>query len=114
LLPRLQALHPAARLDVRETQTATLVQELSAGELDCLLAALPVDGAEIETFALFDDSFLLATPADESLPTRRLTIDDVDPRRVILLEEGHCLREQALAFCTTRQRGAPAALGSTS
>lgn len=114
LLPQLQARHPAIRLDVRETQTAALMQELSAGELDCLLVALPVDGPEIETVMLFEDRFLLATPVDERLPTRRLTVDDIDPRRVILLEEGHCLREQALSFCMTRQRAAPAALGSTS
>jgi LysR family hydrogen peroxide-inducible transcriptional activator len=114
LLPQLQRTHPALRLNVRETQTAVLVHELAAGELDCLLVALPIERPEIETVALFEDRFLLAVPADECLPTRRLTVDDVDPRRVILLEEGHCLRDQALAFCTTRRRDAPAVLASTS
>lgn len=114
LLPQLQKAHPALRLEVRETLTAALVHELSAGELDCLLVALPIDGHEIETLALFEDRFLLAAPAGEYLPTRRLTVDDVDPRRMILLEEGHCLRDQALAFCTARRRDSPAALGSTS
>ena len=115
LLPRLQEAHPALRLDVRETQTAILVQELQAGELDCLLIALPVEGgAEIETIALFEDRFLLAAPADALLPTRRLTVDDVDADRLFLLEEGHCLRDQALAFCATRRRNGPARLSSTS
>jgi LysR family hydrogen peroxide-inducible transcriptional activator len=114
LLPHLQERYPALRLDVRETQTGVLVQELSAGELDCLLLALPVEGLDIETLALFEDRFLLAAPAAERLPKRRLTADDVDPRRVILLEEGHCLRDQALAFCAARRRDTPAALGSTS
>ena len=115
LLPQLQKTHPALRLDVRETQTAVLVQELLGGDLDCLLVALPVEGgAEVETRALVEDRFLLAAPAGERLPARRLTLDDVDARRLILLEEGHCLRDQALAFCAMRRRDAPAALGSTS
>jgi LysR family transcriptional regulator, hydrogen peroxide-inducible genes activator len=114
LLPQLQKTHPALRLDVRETQTAVLMHELSAGELDCLLVALPIKGPDIETIALFEDRFLLAAPAGECLPARPLAVADVDTRRVILLEEGHCLRDQALAFCTMRRRDAPAALGSTS
>jgi LysR family hydrogen peroxide-inducible transcriptional activator len=114
LLPRLQKAHPALRLEVRETQTAVLVDELSAGELDCLLLALPLEGHDIEMLPLFEDRFLLAAPAAERLPKRRLTVEDVDTRRVILLEEGHCLRDQALAFCATRRRDTPAALGSTS
>lgn len=114
LLPRLQAKYPAAQLDIRETQTTTLLGELAAGELDCLVVALPVTAPETETLALFEDHFLLATSLDEQLPARPLTVDDIDPRRVILLEEGHCLREQALSFCAARQRGAPATLGSTS
>lgn len=114
VLPLLQARYAALRLDVRETQTDTLVEELSAGALDCLLLAMPVEGADVETIALFDDRFLLAAPAAEPLPKRRVTVADVDQRRLILLEEGHCLREQALAFCASKTRDAPAGLGATS
>jgi LysR family hydrogen peroxide-inducible transcriptional activator len=114
VLPLLQARYAALRLDVRETQTDTLVEELSAGALDCLLLAMPVEGADVETIVLFDDRFLLAAPAAEPLPKRRVTVADVDQRRLILLEEGHCLREQALAFCASKTRDAPAGLGATS
>jgi LysR family transcriptional regulator, hydrogen peroxide-inducible genes activator len=114
LLPRLQQAHPALRLDVRETQTAALVGELVAGALDCILLALPIEHGDIETVALFKDRFLLAAPADEPLPRKPLRADDVDERRLILLEEGHCLRDQALAFCATKRRDSAAALGSTS
>lgn len=115
LLPRLQRTHPAARLEVRETQTSVLVQELLAGDLDCLLVALPVEGHEdLEGHAVFEDRFLYAAPADERLPERPLTVADIDSRRLFLLEEGHCLRDQALAFCATRPRDAPARLNSTS
>jgi LysR family hydrogen peroxide-inducible transcriptional activator len=69
----------------------------------------------VETLALFDDAFLLAVPAADALPARsRVDIEDVDPRRLILLAEGHCLRDQALAFCAAPRRDAPAGLGATS
>jgi len=114
LLPRLQQAHPSLRLDMRETQTAVLTGELIAGDLDCVLLALPIKHADVETAALFRDRFLLAAPADEPMPRRALKAADVDEHRLILLEEGHCLRDQALAFCATPRRDSAAALGSTS
>ncbi len=115
VLPRLQAAYPDLRLEVRETQTKNLIEELARGDLDCVMLALPVEGADVETLALFDDPFVLALPASEPLPlTGRLSVDDVDRRRLILLEEGHCLRDQALAFCAAPQRDAPTSLGATS
>ncbi|HEU5017413.1 MAG TPA: hydrogen peroxide-inducible genes activator [Pseudolabrys sp.] len=114
VLPLLQQRYPALHLDVRETQTQVLVNELSAGALDCLLLALPVEPGDVETLDLFDDRFVLAAPAADPLPKRRLTIDDVDQRRLILLEEGHCLRDQALAFCAGKARDVAAGLGATS
>ena len=114
LLPRLQAAYPSLRLEVRETQTATLLDELIGGELDCLLLALPIEHTDVEMLALFTDRFLLAAPAGEPIPRRPLNARDVDQRRLILLEEGHCLRDQALAFCATKRRDSAAALGSTS
>jgi LysR family hydrogen peroxide-inducible transcriptional activator len=115
LLPRLQAKYPKLRLEVRETQTKLLLEELARGELDAVMLALPVDGADVETLALFDDAFLLAVPAADALPARaRVGVEDVDQRRLILLEEGHCLRDQALAFCAAPRRDAPAGLGATS
>ena len=114
VLPLLQRRYPALRLDVRETQTDTLVAELIAGALDCLLLALPVEAGDVETIPLFDDRFLLAVPSAEPLPKRRVTIEDVDQRRLLLLEEGHCLRDQALAFCAAKTRDAAASLGATS
>ena len=115
LLPRLQADYPQLRLEVRETQTKLLLAELVSGELDCVMLALPADGAEVATLHLFDDPFLLAVPAtDPALRRPRVAIEDVDQRRLILLEEGHCLRDQALAFCATKRRDQPASLGATS
>ena len=115
VLPRLQKEYPQLRLEVRETQTKLLLEELARGELDCVMLALPVEGADVETMALFDDPFVLAVPASEKHPARgRVGVADVDQSRLILLEEGHCLRDQALAFCATTRRDAPAGLGATS
>jgi len=115
VLPHLQAKYPQLRLEVRETQTKLLLDELTRGELDAVMLALPADGADMETLALFDDAFLLAVPAADALLARsRVGVEDVDQRRLILLEEGHCLRDQALAFCATSRRDAPAGLGATS
>lgn len=115
ILPKLQAEYPRLRLEVRETQTKMLLEELVRGELDGVMWALPVEGADIETLQLFDDPFLLAVPAADERPLRgRVDIADVDQSRLILLEEGHCLRDQALAFCATPRRDMPAGLGATS
>jgi LysR family hydrogen peroxide-inducible transcriptional activator len=120
VLPKLQARYPLLRLEVRETQTTMLLDELVSGRLDAVMLALPAEGADVETLPLFTDSFLLAVPATDELGTRqRVNIDDVDQRRLILLEEGHCLRDQALAFCVTPKlvalrRNASASLGATS
>ncbi len=115
VLPRLQGAYPQLRLEVRETQTKMLLEELTRGVLDAVMLALPAEGADVETWPLFTDAFLLAVPAnDASLPQGRVSIEDVDQRKLILLEEGHCLRDQALAFCGAPRRDAPASLGATS
>lgn len=114
VLPRLYRQHPEVRLDLFETQTKTLVTELSHGALDVILLALPVDKGEFETLTLFEDPFLLAVPADDPLPERaRVTVHDVNGRRLLLLEEGHCLRDQALAYCA-RPGDSGTGLGATS
>jgi LysR family transcriptional regulator, hydrogen peroxide-inducible genes activator len=114
LLPELHRRHPGLCLDLLETQTKTLVSELAQGALDVILLALPLEKAEFETIDLFKDRFLLAVPAEDPLPERsRVTASDVNARRLVLLEEGHCLRDQALSYCGDRGY-AQARLGATS
>jgi len=115
VLPWLQSTHPRLRLEVRETQTNVLLDELARGELDCVMLALPTERADVETLKLFDDPFLLAVPVtDKQSPRGRVGVADVDQQRLILLEEGHCLRDQALAFCATNRQDVAASLGATS
>jgi len=115
ILPVLQQRHPDLRVELRETQTRLLMDELTRGALDAVLLALPVAERDMEAIPLFDDAFLLAVPAaDAPRRTARVSASDIDQDRLILLEEGHCLRDQALAFCGTARHEAPASLGATS
>ena len=113
ILPPLQRNHPELRVELRETVTHVLLKELAEGSLDVVMLALPVDDADIESIRLFDDPFLLAVPSTDERPSSaRVGTDDIDTRRLILLEEGHCLRDQALAFCSSARRDV--SLGATS
>jgi LysR family transcriptional regulator, hydrogen peroxide-inducible genes activator len=115
VLPDLQARYPDLTVELRETQTKALIEELAAGELDAIMLALPLPDAEVETIRLFDDAFLLAVPADDPLPrSARVNPRAIDQQRLILLEEGHCLRDQALAYCATARQQTPLRLGATS
>ncbi|MEW6452235.1 MAG: LysR substrate-binding domain-containing protein [Pseudomonadota bacterium] len=89
------------RVELHETQTKGLLEELNSGALDVVMLALPVEEAEVASMPLFEDPFLLAVPATDNRATDMpIGARDIDQRRLILLEEGHCLRDQALAFCT--------------
>ena len=98
-LPRLRLAYPRLRLYLREDQTARLLERLASGDLDLVLLALPY-AAEMETLALFDDAFLLACPPDHPLAARAAVSGaDLADAGLLLLEEGHCLSQHALAAC---------------
>ena len=89
---------------MRETQTLPLTDELVEGKLDVLLLALPIRNPDIETLSIFEDRFLLALPKSRKLSGRvRATKEMVEHDRLLLLEEGHCLRDQALTYCSLQQ-----------
>ena len=115
LLPALQRHYPGLKVELRETQTKILVDELTRGALDVLLLALPLQEVDTASVALFDDPFLLAVPRDDPRPGgASVRAGDIDLARLILLEEGHCLRDQALAFCAGDRRDRSFGLGATS
>ena len=115
VLPELQARYPHLELRIRETLTEYLLAQLEDGTLDVALLALPVDAVGLETIALFEDRFLLATAADVPAPKRkRARIDALDDAPLLLLEEGHCLREQALSFCSLRSTDNADSFGASS
>lgn len=96
-LPELQRRFPDLTLHLRETITETLIRELVSGDLDLILVALPIQDPEVETLYLFDDKFVLAGCATKG--KRAKAADMLAHERLLLLEEGHCLRDQALSFC---------------
>jgi LysR family transcriptional regulator, hydrogen peroxide-inducible genes activator len=115
LLPLLKEKYPSVKLYVRETQTQPLTDELVGGKLDVLLLALPLKNPDIETLPVFDDRFLLAVPKAKKLSGRvRATKDMVEGDRLLLLEEGHCLRDQALTYCSLQQADAVNTFGASS
>jgi len=104
LLPLLRTNYPELELHVRETQTQPLTDELVEGKLDVLLLALPIRNPDLETLPVFEDRFLLALPKARRLSGRvRATKEMVEHDRLLLLEEGHCLRDQALTYCSLQQ-----------
>ena len=105
ILPTLQNRFPELQLELRETQTRQLIEDIKSGALDAAMLALPVGEPDIDTLALFEDLFLLAVPASDPRPEAApVAAEDIDQGRLILLEDGHCLRDQALAFCATAAR----------
>ena len=115
LLPRIRARFPALQLELREAVTGTLVEEAIAGRLDGFVAASPFDGPSISMLPLFADRFFLAVPRDEPLPVEP-PVPPESPllERLMLLEEGHCMRDQALAICGRVRPAAMANYGATS
>jgi LysR family hydrogen peroxide-inducible transcriptional activator len=100
LLPSVRAKFPRLELILREDQTARLLAQLTAGQLDVALLALPVPG-DFTAAPITRETFQLAAPRGNALVSRRgkLTDRDLDEETVLLLEDGHCLRDQALAVC---------------
>jgi LysR family hydrogen peroxide-inducible transcriptional activator len=100
LLARLGAAHPQLSLRVRETTTAQLVSELVAGDLDAIVVSLPLDNDRLAEQPAFRDQFLLAVPeGSPHAQRRRANPDLIDTNDLLLLEDGHCLRDQALSVC---------------
>ncbi|MEO3386200.1 hydrogen peroxide-inducible genes activator [Mesorhizobium sp. CAU 1741] len=115
LLPELRRRFPALSVEMREAVTATLVEETAAGRLDAMIAALPLDSPALVVEPLFEDRFFLAIPRDDPgfiappVPPESPALE-----RLMLLEEGHCMRDQALAVCGNIRPAAMANYGATS
>lgn len=89
---------PELDLELREAVTRSLLQDLQEGRLDVAVVALPVSEPTLTEFALFEEDFVLVRPAEDAgkpVPTAKT----LQTMRLLLLEEGHCFRDQALSFC---------------
>lgn len=100
LMPALRAAFPRLRLFLREDTTAHLVERLNTNRLDVLLLALPCDCGGADALPVARDEFLVALPPDHALAAQeRIPVSALGAERLLLLEEGHCLRDHALAVC---------------
>lgn len=113
ILPVLDTQFPDLQLELRETQTRQLIDDIRSGTLDAAMLALPVPESDVQTITLFEDAFLLAVPASGDTSDASVSVRDIDQSKLILLEDGHCLRDQALAFCATASRRRPASGAGT-
>jgi LysR family hydrogen peroxide-inducible transcriptional activator len=98
VIGNLTRMHPELDIHVRETVTPKLIRELAEGRLDTAIVALPVSEPSLTEVALFSENFLLVRPGeDEGTPMP--SSESLREMRLLLLEEGHCFRDQALSFC---------------
>jgi LysR family hydrogen peroxide-inducible transcriptional activator len=90
--------HPQLDIHVREALTSKLIQELTEGRLDTAIVALPVSETSLTEVPLFSENFLLVRPGEHE-GTPAPSSEQLREMRLLLLEEGHCFRDQALSFC---------------
>ncbi len=115
LVPHLRRDHPDIEIELREAVTDRLVTDLLDGRLDTVIAALPIEADNVEVQPLFSDRFFMAMANnDRDVLMSPLTENQVDVDRLLLLEEGHCLRDQALAVCGTAGKRSLVNFGATS
>jgi len=100
IMPALNKSYPSLKLWLHEYQTSVLLEKLKRAELDLLILALPVDTNEFSQLDLYKEAFELAIPAEQAgtMPPL-ITLDHLANQEMLLLEEGHCLRGQALDVC---------------
>ncbi len=100
LVPAIKQALPKLRLILIEEKTDQLITQLKQGEIDAALLALPIHEDSLATKTLFDDEFLLAVSVDNPLAQKQIIAQsDLHDQQMLLLEEGHCLRGQALQIC---------------
>ena len=100
ILPMLRERYPQLRLFLREDPSASACEALHKGQVDCVLLALPYGCGDIESEVLFKDELLVAAHAeDEMVAQESVRAGEIDPEQLLLLEDGHCLKEHALAAC---------------
>lgn len=100
VLPRLRTEYPSLRLFLREEPSAAACEALHKGQVDCVLLALPYGCGDIEAEILFEDRFFVAAHKDDEVVARNsVKAGAIDGDQLLLLEDGHCLKEHALAAC---------------
>jgi LysR family hydrogen peroxide-inducible transcriptional activator len=102
LIPQLSTKYPNLKIFLIEEQTALLLQKLKKGAIDAAILALPISDSCFISRSLFDEEFMLAVSNTHSFSNREsIHQSDLEDKNLMLLEDGHCLRDQALSLCRT-------------
>ena len=100
IIPKLSKIYPKLSFYLIEEKTAALIEQLRKGQLDAAFLAFPVFEKNFKSALLFDEEFLLATPKKHPLANlKSVSQKDLKNEELLLLDEGHCMRDQALAIC---------------
>jgi len=115
LLPALRKKYPDLKLYLREEASAAAVEALHHGQVDCVLLALPFPAGDVEKAHLFNDALYVAFPLDDPRdPPESIEPALIDENRLLLLVDGHCLKDHALAACNRPELRATAMMLGTS
>ena len=114
MLPRLRNQWPSLKLYLREETSQAACEALHRGQLDCVLLALPFGCGDVDHAMLFEDRLYVAYPKGEAPNERLIDVDTIDENRLLLLEDGHCLKDHALSACNRPELRANAAMMGTS
>jgi LysR family hydrogen peroxide-inducible transcriptional activator len=114
MLPRLRSEWPNLKLYLREETSQAACEALHRGQLDCVLLALPFACGEVDSAPLFTDRLFVAFPDGEAPLGAMVEVESIDENRMLLLEDGHCLKDHALAACNRPELRAHAAMMGTS
>jgi LysR family hydrogen peroxide-inducible transcriptional activator len=114
MLPRLRAQWPNLKLFLREETSQAACDALHRGQLDCVLLAMPYACGDVEMATLFDDRLFVAFPRGEAPRDGMIEAGAIDEHRLLMLEDGHCLKDHALSACNRPELRAEAAMMGTS
>ena len=114
MLPKLREQWPELKLYLREETSNAACEALHRGQLDCVLLALPFACGDVDSIALFDDPLFVAYPRGEAPKSAAIDAAQIDENRLLLLEDGHCLKDHALSACNRPELRAHAAMMGTS
>jgi LysR family hydrogen peroxide-inducible transcriptional activator len=114
MLPRLREQWPELKLYLREETSGAACAALQRGQLDCVLLALPFACGDVDSALLFDDPLYVAYPHGEAPAAPTVLASEIDETRLLLLEDGHCLKDHALSACNRPDLRAHAEMMGTS
>jgi LysR family hydrogen peroxide-inducible transcriptional activator len=114
MLPRLRGEWPHLKLFLREETSQAACDALHRGQLDCVLLAMPYSCGDVDKAPLFDDRLFVAFPRGEAPPDAIVEPGAIDEHRLLMLEDGHCLKDHALAACNRPEMRAEATMMGTS